>query len=229
MGNRMDAGSVSDPSTMPQGGTTKQHPMRAPPPSPAGQYLQVQDFTYPSINPAHYLNSLPPKHHQGIAVMGPPSVTNTPKTDPQNIPEAQPLLPQNQSEVRMMSHLWAPPNQEISVSAELYQVHEPVHTKEIQSQQRIRNKILFEEPQAWKNMIRCGLFRSTFWADLKTLRIIRESETSDMPTKEANKSYFVASVAAYRQSPGREPIQMLNLSPQGPENVIFVRCNYIYK
>ncbi|XP_055936157.1 neuroligin-4, X-linked-like isoform X3 [Argiope bruennichi] len=115
MSNRMDAGSASDPTNMSQGGTTKQHPMRAPPPSPAGQYLQVQDFTYPSINPAHYLNSLPPKHHQGIAVMGPPSVTNTPKTDPQNAPEAQPLLPQNQSEVRMMSHLWSPPNQEISV------------------------------------------------------------------------------------------------------------------
>ncbi|GBM43458.1 hypothetical protein AVEN_74175-1 [Araneus ventricosus] len=34
-------------------------------------------------------------------------------------------------------------------------------------------------------MIRCGLFCSTFWADLKTHRIIRESQTSDMPTKEA--------------------------------------------
>ncbi|GBM45563.1 hypothetical protein AVEN_152597-1 [Araneus ventricosus] len=34
-------------------------------------------------------------------------------------------------------------------------------------------------------MIGCGLFCSTFWADLKTLRIIRESQTSDMPTKEA--------------------------------------------
>ncbi|GBO36099.1 hypothetical protein AVEN_152438-1, partial [Araneus ventricosus] len=34
-------------------------------------------------------------------------------------------------------------------------------------------------------MIRCRLFCSTFWADLKTLRIIRESQTSDMPTKEA--------------------------------------------
>ncbi|GBM26637.1 hypothetical protein AVEN_15446-1 [Araneus ventricosus] len=30
------------------------------------------------------------------------------------------------------------------------------------------------------------LFCSTFWAVLKTLRIIRESQTSDMPTKEAN-------------------------------------------
>ncbi|GBN88189.1 hypothetical protein AVEN_245097-1 [Araneus ventricosus] len=54
--------------------------------------------------------------------------------------------------------------------------------KEIQSQQRIRNKILFGKPQACKNMIRCGLFCSTFWADLKTLKIIRESQTSDMPT-----------------------------------------------
>ncbi|GBM95917.1 hypothetical protein AVEN_85271-1 [Araneus ventricosus] len=54
--------------------------------------------------------------------------------------------------------------------------------KEIQSQQRIRNKILFGKPQACKNMIRCGLFCSTFWADLNTLRIIRESQTSDMPT-----------------------------------------------
>ncbi|GBM99768.1 hypothetical protein AVEN_268034-1 [Araneus ventricosus] len=44
-------------------------------------------------------------------------------------------------------------------------------------------------------MIRCGLFCSTFWDDLKTLRIIRESQTSDMPTKEANKSCLVASVA----------------------------------
>ncbi|GBM51804.1 hypothetical protein AVEN_4316-1 [Araneus ventricosus] len=51
-------------------------------------------------------------------------------------------------------------------SAELYQVHEPVQPKEIQSQQRIRNKILFGKPQACKNMIRCGLFCSTFWADL---------------------------------------------------------------
>ncbi|GBM88675.1 hypothetical protein AVEN_123183-1 [Araneus ventricosus] len=34
-------------------------------------------------------------------------------------------------------------------------------------------------------MIRCGLLCSTFWADLKTLRILRESQTSDMPTKEA--------------------------------------------
>ncbi|GBN09334.1 hypothetical protein AVEN_140384-1 [Araneus ventricosus] len=73
-------------------------------------------------------------------------------------------------------------------SAELYQVHEPVYPKEIQSQQRIRNEILFGKPQACKNMIRCGLFCGTFWADLKTLRIIRESQTSDMPTKEASKS-----------------------------------------
>ncbi|GBN31985.1 hypothetical protein AVEN_218210-1 [Araneus ventricosus] len=29
--------------------------------------------------------------------------------------------------------------------------------------------------------IKSGLFCSTFWADLKTLRIIRESQTSDMP------------------------------------------------
>ncbi|GBM83511.1 hypothetical protein AVEN_56223-1 [Araneus ventricosus] len=36
-------------------------------------------------------------------------------------------------------------------------------------------------------MIRCGLFCSTFWADLKALRIIRESQTSDMPTTEAKK------------------------------------------
>ncbi|GBL75571.1 hypothetical protein AVEN_154905-1 [Araneus ventricosus] len=71
-------------------------------------------------------------------------------------------------------------------SEELYQVHEPVHPKEIQSQQRIRNKILLGKPQACKNMIRCGLFCSPFWADLKTLRIIRESQTSDMPTKEAS-------------------------------------------
>ncbi|GBL96241.1 hypothetical protein AVEN_118776-1 [Araneus ventricosus] len=34
-------------------------------------------------------------------------------------------------------------------------------------------------------MIRCGLFCSTFWADLKALRIIKESQTSDMPTREA--------------------------------------------
>ncbi|GBM95933.1 hypothetical protein AVEN_85282-1 [Araneus ventricosus] len=54
--------------------------------------------------------------------------------------------------------------------------------KEIQSQQRIRNKILFGKPQACMDMIRCGLLSSTFWADLKTLRIIRESQTSDMPT-----------------------------------------------
>ncbi|GBN42616.1 hypothetical protein AVEN_752-1, partial [Araneus ventricosus] len=32
---------------------------------------------------------------------------------------------------------------------------------------------------------RSGLLCSTFWADLKTLRIVRESQTSDMPTKEA--------------------------------------------
>ncbi|GIY14879.1 uncharacterized protein CEXT_729681 [Caerostris extrusa] len=115
MANSVEVSITSDPSNMPPGSSSKPIPMRAPPPSPAGQYLQVQDFTYPGINPAHYLNSLPPKHHQGIAVMGPPSVTNTPKVDPQNAPEAQPLLPQNQSEVRMMSHLWSPPNQEISV------------------------------------------------------------------------------------------------------------------
>ncbi|GBM90936.1 hypothetical protein AVEN_5028-1 [Araneus ventricosus] len=36
---------------------------------------------------------------------------------------------------------------------------------------------------------------STFWADLKTLRIIRESRTSDMSTKEASKNCLVASVA----------------------------------
>ncbi|GBN49252.1 hypothetical protein AVEN_272102-1 [Araneus ventricosus] len=80
-------------------------------------------------------------------------------------------------------------------SAELYQVHESVYPKEIQSQQRIRNKILFDKPQACKNMIRCGLFCSTFWVDLKTLRIIRESQTPDMPTKEASKCCLVASVA----------------------------------
>ncbi|GBM29005.1 hypothetical protein AVEN_40755-1 [Araneus ventricosus] len=73
-------------------------------------------------------------------------------------------------------------------SAELYQVHEPVHPKKIQSQQRIRNKILFGKPQACKNIIRCGLFCSTFWGDQKRLIIIRESQTSDMPTKEASKS-----------------------------------------
>ncbi|GBO07299.1 hypothetical protein AVEN_224176-1 [Araneus ventricosus] len=54
--------------------------------------------------------------------------------------------------------------------------------KETQSQQRIRNKILFGKLQACQNMIRCGLLCSTFWADLNTLRIIRESQTSDMPT-----------------------------------------------
>ncbi|GBM80013.1 hypothetical protein AVEN_203777-1 [Araneus ventricosus] len=80
-------------------------------------------------------------------------------------------------------------------SSELYQVHAHAHPKEIQSQQRIRNKILFRKPQTRKNMITCGLFCSTFWADLKTLRIIRESQTSDMPTKEASKSCLVASVA----------------------------------
>ncbi|GBM40018.1 hypothetical protein AVEN_217613-1 [Araneus ventricosus] len=80
-------------------------------------------------------------------------------------------------------------------SAELYQVHEPVHPKEIQSQQRIRNKTLVGKPLSCKNMIRCGLFCSTFWADLKTLRIIRESQTSDMSTMEASKSCLVASVA----------------------------------
>ncbi|GBN45571.1 hypothetical protein AVEN_194346-1 [Araneus ventricosus] len=79
-------------------------------------------------------------------------------------------------------------------SAELYQVHEPVHPKEIQSQHNI-NKILFGKPQACKNMIRCGFFCSTFWADLKTLRIIRESQTCDMPTKEASTSCLVASAA----------------------------------
>ncbi|GBM53115.1 hypothetical protein AVEN_130769-1 [Araneus ventricosus] len=80
-------------------------------------------------------------------------------------------------------------------SAELYQVHEPVHPKEIQSQWRVRNKILMGKPQACKNMIRCGLFCSTVWADLKTLRITRERQTSDMPPKEASKSCLVASVA----------------------------------
>ncbi|GBN60003.1 hypothetical protein AVEN_176191-1 [Araneus ventricosus] len=44
-------------------------------------------------------------------------------------------------------------------------------------------------------MIWCGLFCSTFWADIKTLRIIRESQTSDVPTKEASKSCLVASAA----------------------------------
>ncbi|GBO02555.1 hypothetical protein AVEN_132918-1, partial [Araneus ventricosus] len=80
-------------------------------------------------------------------------------------------------------------------SAELYQVHEPVYPEEIQSQQRIRNKILLGKPQASKNIIRYGLFCSTFWADLKTLRVIRENQTSDMPTKEASKSWLVASAA----------------------------------
>ncbi|XP_054713354.1 neuroligin-3-like [Uloborus diversus] len=112
MGNRPDQGGNVDPSA--QLGSTSKHPVRAPPPSPVGQYLQVQDFTYPTMNPSQYLNSLPPKH-QGISMMGPPSITNTPKLDPQGTPEAQPLLPQNQSEVRMMSHMWPPPNQEISV------------------------------------------------------------------------------------------------------------------
>ncbi|GBM64329.1 hypothetical protein AVEN_253428-1 [Araneus ventricosus] len=55
-------------------------------------------------------------------------------------------------------------------SVELYRVHVPLHPKEIQSQQRIRIKILLGKPQACKNMIRCGLFSSTFWADLKTLQ-----------------------------------------------------------
>ncbi|KAG8187917.1 hypothetical protein JTE90_002932 [Oedothorax gibbosus] len=98
----------SDPQSIPQGGNTKQHPMRAPPPSPAGQYLQVQDFTYPS---AHYLNSLPPKGGM------PPSTNKTEQGVTLGAaPEAQPLLSsQQQNEVRMMSHLWSPPNQEISV------------------------------------------------------------------------------------------------------------------
>ncbi|GBM79148.1 hypothetical protein AVEN_86231-1 [Araneus ventricosus] len=47
------------------------------------------------------------------------------------------------------------------------------------------------KPQACKNMIRCGLFFSTCWADLKTLRIIRESQTSDMPAKEAMQEFWV--------------------------------------
>ncbi|GBM05804.1 hypothetical protein AVEN_279-1 [Araneus ventricosus] len=86
-------------------------------------------------------------------------------------------------------------------SAELYEVHEPVHPKEIQSQQRIRNKILFEKPQACKNMIRCGLFCSTFWADLKTLRIIRESQTFDMPTKEASGARAATSACVVSRHP----------------------------
>lgn len=107
MSNRIDAsGTTIDASTVAQSGNTKQHPVRAPPPSPVGQYLQVQDFTYP----AHYLNSLPPK---GMSMLGPATVNS--KVDLQGTPEAQPLLPQNQSEVRVMSHLWPPPNQEISV------------------------------------------------------------------------------------------------------------------
>lgn len=106
MGNRTDSsGTTLDASTIAQSGNTKQHPVRAPPPSPVGQYLQVQDFTYPG----NYLNTLPPK---GIAVMGPATINS--KVDLQSTPEAQPLLPQNQ-EARVMSHLWPPPNQEISV------------------------------------------------------------------------------------------------------------------
>ncbi|GBO39585.1 hypothetical protein AVEN_114027-1 [Araneus ventricosus] len=90
-------------------------------------------------------------------------------------------------------------------SAELYQVHEPVYPEEIQSQQRIRNKILFGKPQACKNMIRCGLFCCTFWADLKTLRIIRESRTS-CPLRKRKKLVWSRLLQSIdRQPPGREP------------------------
>ncbi|GBM42586.1 hypothetical protein AVEN_183867-1 [Araneus ventricosus] len=39
-------------------------------------------------------------------------------------------------------------------SADLYQVQEPVYPEEIQSQQRIRNKILLGKPQACKNKVK---------------------------------------------------------------------------
>ncbi|GBO34891.1 hypothetical protein AVEN_129013-1 [Araneus ventricosus] len=71
-------------------------------------------------------------------------------------------------------------------------------TKEIKSQQRIRNKILFETPGiariSW-----CGLFFSTFWADLKTLRIIR-SHSSDITLRKR-----VSCLTASVQSTDRKP------------------------
>ncbi|GBN95790.1 hypothetical protein AVEN_79656-1 [Araneus ventricosus] len=118
--------------------------------------------------------------------------------------------------------LWSYPFSSCAVddprkSAELHQVHEPVHPKEIQSQQRIRNEIMFGKPQACKNMIRCGLFCNTFWAGLRTLKIIRESRTSDMPTKEASESCLVASVAVNKFSSRYDKTTSIDLT-EGSES-----------
>ncbi|GBL69561.1 hypothetical protein AVEN_108042-1 [Araneus ventricosus] len=80
-------------------------------------------------------------------------------------------------------------------SAELYQVHEPVYLKKSEVSRGLEIRSCWEKPQACKNIIRCGLFCSTFWADLKILRIIKKCQTSDMPrpTKEASKSCLVCS------------------------------------
>ncbi|GBN25909.1 hypothetical protein AVEN_220452-1 [Araneus ventricosus] len=47
-------------------------------------------------------------------------------------------------------------------------------------------------------MIGCGLFCSAFWADLKTLRIIRESQASDMPTKKEKTTFFMDSKKSHK-------------------------------
>ncbi|GBN86181.1 hypothetical protein AVEN_84184-1 [Araneus ventricosus] len=90
--------------------------------------------------------------------------------------------------------------------AELYQVHEPVHPKEIQSQQRIRNKILFGKPQACKNMIRCGLFCSTFWEISKLLELSEEIRLLIRPLRKRVRVVWLRLLQSIdRQPPGREP------------------------
>ncbi|GBN25369.1 hypothetical protein AVEN_274056-1 [Araneus ventricosus] len=57
-------------------------------------------------------------------------------------------------------------------------VHEPVHPKEIQSQQRIRNKILLgESPRQLQEYDPVGLFCGTFWADIKALELSEITST----------------------------------------------------
>ncbi|GBM34612.1 hypothetical protein AVEN_144638-1, partial [Araneus ventricosus] len=58
-------------------------------------------------------------------------------------------------------------------------------------------------------MIRCGLFCSTFWADLKTLRIIRESQFLICPLRKRVGVVWSRLLQSIdRQPPGREPVML---------------------
>ncbi|GBN78064.1 hypothetical protein AVEN_257068-1, partial [Araneus ventricosus] len=91
-------------------------------------------------------------------------------------------------------------------SAELCQVHEPLQPKQIQSQQRIRNKILLGKPQACKNMIRCGLFAVHFGQISKHLEISETVKLLICPLRKRVRVVWSRLLQSIdRQPPDREP------------------------